>query len=429
MERLLHYVWKNRLYKDANLTTTEGIPIFVIDPGIPNTDAGPDFFNAKIRIAGTVWAGSVELHVKASDWLRHHHDRDKAYDSVILHVVQQSDALLCRTTGEVIPQAILKVPDSVQANIDWLLNRDEAIPCFPRIGGFDRLHLSSWLESLLCERLERKTEHIFSLLERYDQDWNEVFYITLTRNFGFGTNSDAFEWLGQSLPYRCIQRQRNSNSQVEALLFGQAGALQEDGGDDYYSLLRREYLFLRKKYDLHGIEGNLFRNLRVRPSGFPHIKLAQLASVWQQYESLFSKLLEVRTPEEAEEYFHILPSEYWLTHYRLLQLSERKEKPLGKSSIRIILINTVVPLLFAYGQKNRLPEFCDRALSFLEKIPPESNSIVTLFTKAGIGVRNAGDTQALIQLKREYCEKKKCMFCRIGFRLVGEGLGGNGLGR
>lgn len=424
MERLLHYVWKNRLYREADLTTTEGIPVFVIDPGIQNADAGPDFFNAKIKIAGIVWAGSIEIHLKASDWFRHHHDRDRAYDSVILHVVQQNDALICRTNGEIIPQAMLRVPLSVQASIDWLLSRDSPIPCFSYLPSFDRLSLCSWLESLLCERLERKTEHIFSLLEKYRNDWNEVFYVVLTRNFGFGTNSDAFEWLAQSLPFHDIQKQRNSQSQVEALLFGQAGALDAEAGDSYYSLLRREYLFLQKKYDLHPLDETLFKNLRIRPESFPHLRLAQLAAVWVAYDSLFSSVLEVHTPEEAEAFFHIPPSEYWRTHYRLGQSAERKEKFPGKRSVQILLINTVVPLLFAYGQRNNRPEYCDRALSFLEQIAPESNSIVTLFSRAGIHAKHAGDSQALIQLKREYCEKKKCLYCRIGFRMLSEGLKG-----
>lgn len=200
MERLLHYVWKYKLYASTPLTTTEGLPIAVIDPGIQNTDAGPDFFNAKVKIDGTVWAGSVDIHEKASDWLLHHHDSDKAYDSVILHVTGVNDASICRMNGEPIPQLILPVPEPVRKNIDWLLVREVPVPCLERIQDVDSVHLASWMDTLLSERLERKTEDIYRLLDQYQEDWNEVFYILLTRSFGFGVNSDAFEWLAKSSP-------------------------------------------------------------------------------------------------------------------------------------------------------------------------------------------------------------------------------------
>ena len=250
MERLLHYVWKYKLYASTSLATTEGLPIAVIDPGIQNTDAGPDFFNAKIKIDGTVWAGSVEIHEKASDWLLHHHDSDKAYDSVILHVTGVNDASICRMNGEPIPQLILPVPEPARKNIDWLLAREVPVPCLERIQDVDSVHLASWMDTLLSERLERKTEDIYRLLDQYQEDWNEVFYILLTRSFGFGVNSDAFEWLAKSLPLRYIQKQRASESQVEAMLFGQAGMLSEEGSCHYYRLLRREYEFLRHKFGL-----------------------------------------------------------------------------------------------------------------------------------------------------------------------------------
>ena len=269
MERLLHYVWKYKLYASTPLTTTEGLPIAVIDPGIQNTDAGPDFFNAKIKIDGTVWAGSVEIHEKASDWLLHHHDSDKAYDSVILHVTGVNDASICRMNGEPIPQLILSVPERIQ--------------------DVDSVHLASWMDALLGERLERKTEDIYRLLDQYQEDWNEVFYILLTRSFGFGVNSDAFEWLAKSLPLRYIQKQRASESQVEAMLFGQAGMLSEEGSCHYYRLLRREYEFLRHKFGLKPLDDSLFKSLRIRPTNFPHVKLAQLAAIWHRYDTLFSR--------------------------------------------------------------------------------------------------------------------------------------------
>ena len=405
MERLLHYVWKYKLYTATPLITTEGRPVQVIDPGMQNTDAGPDFFNAKIKIDGTLWVGSVEIHDKSSDWLLHHHDTDKAYDCVILHIIGFNDF-----------QPVLR-------SIDWLLYREAALPCLDHITGIAPLHIACWMEALLSERLERKTHDIFLLLDAYQTDWNEVFYITLTRNFGFGVNNDAFERLAKSLPLRCIQKQRNSHSQIEAMLFGQAGMLEEENDDHYYRLLQREYDFLRHKFGLSPMEDFVFKNLRTRPVNFPYLKVAQLAALWVRYDTLFSAILEARSTGEIKKYFRIPPSGYWETHYHFRYASPRKEKTIGENALNILLINTVVPMLFAYGLHNKRPEYCERATRLLESIPPEKNTIVTTFYNAGITVRHAGDSQALIQLKREYCEKKKCLYCRIGFRMLKTTIG------
>ncbi|MDH6357683.1 DUF2851 family protein [Parabacteroides sp. PF5-9] len=418
MERLLHYVWKYKLYPSQELTTTLGIPFTVIDPGLPNTDAGPDFFNAKIKINDTIWAGCIEIHENASDWYRHHHDINKAYDSVILHVTGHDDSEVYRTNGEQIPQAVLPVSETIRRNIEWLLHQDKPIPCLSVIKEIDSFYLSGWLDALRSERLERKMQDIFHLLEQYSDDWNEVFYIILTRNFGFGVNSDAFEWLARSLPLRCILKQRNSHSQVEALLFGQAGLLEDEENCYYYRLLQREYRFLRKKFNLTPLEQSLFKNLRIRPGNFPHVKIAQLATILMQHDTLFSALLEASTPREIKDYFRVHPSDYWKRHYHFKNFSPENEKKISENMLNILLINTVIPMFFSWGRKKNRPEYCDRAIRLLESIPPERNSIITTFTQAGISVHNAGDTQALIQLKREYCEKKKCLYCRIGFRFL-----------
>lgn len=423
MERLLHYVWKYKLYTATPLITTEGRPVQVIDPGMQNTDAGPDFFNAKIKIDGTLWVESVEIHDKSSDWLLHHHDTDKAYDCVILHIIGFNDFQPVRTNGNPIPQMLLTVPENILRSIDWLLYREEALPCLDHITGIAPLHIACWMEALLSERLERKTHDIFLLLDAYQTDWNEVFYITLTRNFGFGVNNDAFERLAKSLPLRCIQKQRNSHSQIEAMLFGQAGMLEEENDDHYYRLLQREYDFLRHKFSLSPMEDFVFKNLRTRPVNFPYLKVAQLAALWVQYDTLFSAILEARSTGEIKKYFRIPPSGYWETHYHFRYASPRKEKTIGENALNILLINTVVPMLFAYGLHNKRPEYCERATRLLESIPPEKNTIVTTFYNAGITVRHAGDSQALIQLKREYCEKKKCLYCRIGFRMLKTTIG------
>lgn len=418
MERLLHYVWKYKLYPAAPLLTTEGLPVRVIDPGIVNPGAGPDFFNAKIKMGDTLWVGSVEVHDKASDWLRHHHDQDATYDAVIAHITGCNDAEIQRTDGQPVPQIVLSVSTSIQSTLEGLLRDEAAVPCLARMPRLSSLHWSLWLGALVGERLERKTQHIYTLLEQYRHDWNEVFYITLTRNFGFGIHSDAFEQLARSLPLRCIQKQRSSHTQVEALLFGQAGMLETDYDCHYYRLLQREYRFLRHKFGLESLNESVFKNLRSRPFNFTPLKLAQLAALWVQHDTLFSAILEARTPGEIKRYFRITPSDYWETHYHFRDTSPQKPKPIGEKALNILLINTVVPLYFAYGQQNKLPEYCERAIRLLESIPPEQNSIVSLFARAGIQIRNAGDTQALIQLKREYCEKKNCLHCRIGFQLL-----------
>lgn len=418
MERLLHYVWKYRLYPTTPLFTTDGYSVSVIDPGIPNTDAGPDFFNAKVKIDNTLWVGGIEIHTKASDWLLHRHDKDKAYDGVILHIVEVSDCIVFRTNGELIPQMQLAVPESVIQNIDWLLYRDVSLPCAGYIPQIESFHITSWLSALLSERLERKTADVFRLLDQYDNDWNEVFYITLTRNFGFGVNNDIFERLAKSLPFRYIQKQRSSHSQIEALLFGQAGMLEEPGDCHYYRLLQREYRFLRHKFGLTPLDSSQFKILRTRPVNFPYLKLAQLASIWVQYDTLFSVILDAGNVGRIKQCFRVCPSGYWETHYHFRSVSAKKDKPVGENSLCILLINTVVPVMFAYGVRNKCPEYCERAIRILETLPPEKNTVVAGFASAGIKVCHAGDSQALIQLKREYCEKKKCLYCRIGFRYL-----------
>ena len=420
MEQLLHYLWKYRLYRPSGLTTTQGDTLEIIDPGLENTDAGPDFFNAKIRINGTVWAGSVEIHQKASDWLAHGHSADKAYENVILHVVETDDGTVFRQNGEAIPQLVLPIPEQVIDNMEWLLTRDSPVACLERLPAIDPVFRLQWMDALLAERLERKTDDILHWLDLYQKDWNEVFYILLCRNFGFGVNSDAFERLARSLPLKCILKQRPSASQVEALFLGQAGLLNDSTGNrhHYYRLLQQEYSFLRKKYGLEPLEPHIFRNLRLRPAATPHIKLVELAAIWIRHDTLFSSALPARPPPELKAFSRVPASAFWDTHYNFLRPSPHRKKQLGENALNMLLINTVVPLMFAYGLYHRMDEHKARALRLLASIPPEQNSIISLFSQVGMKPRNAGDTQALIQLKRNYCEQKKCLYCRLGFQLL-----------
>jgi hypothetical protein len=418
MEDLLHYVWKYKLYAPTGLITTQGLPVSVIDPGIQNTDAGPDFFNAKLKIGETMWVGNVEIHSKASDWLLHNHHKDKAYDSVVLHLAGVVDTDIYRMDGAAIPQALLTIPPAVHRNINWLIHRDIPIPCLYSIKSIERIHLSSWINTLLCERLERKTKDILRLMEQYKDDWNEVFYIIFTRCLGFGINNDAFERLAKSLPLHAIYKQRSSCSQIEAMLFGQAGMLEEAETCHYYRLLQQEYKFLQHKYGLKPVGDAVFKSLRVRPSNFPHVKIAQLAAIWHHHDTLFSAILNEEDMQQIKKLFRIPASAYWDTHHHFRYASPVKEKVLGDGALTIILINVIIPMLFAYGQKNKQDEYCERALRFLETIPPEKNQITATFCQAGIQAHNAGESQALIQLKKEYCDKKKCLYCSIGFRLL-----------
>lgn len=309
MERLLHYVWKYRLYSGMTLLTTDEKPVTILDPGIHNTDAGPDFFNAKLKIEDTVWVGDVEIHSKASDWRQHKHSLDKRYDSIILHVVGVDDRQITRMNGEIIPQVVIEIPEEVRKSAAWLIARDLSVPCLAQLSSLEAVHLYTWLDALLSECLQRKIGDILYLLDEYENDWNEVFYITLTRNFGLGVNSDAFERLARSLPLKYIRKQRGASSQIEAMFFGQAGMLEETLDCHYYRFLQQEYRFLKHKFDLLPLDYLLYKNLRIRPSNFPHVKIAQLAAIWKQYDTLFSIVLEAGNLRQIKKYSGwLLPS-------------------------------------------------------------------------------------------------------------------------
>jgi hypothetical protein len=419
METLLHYVWKHKLYAPDSFQTIEGFALEIIDPGIYNTHAGPDFFNAKIKLDNRIWVGNVEIHTCSSDWYKHKHDENKAYNSVILHAVEIMDEKDVRDeSGRLVPQWILKIPHHILENYNYFLSKDCSILCLEKIHEIPEIYLSDWKTALLTERMERKTNTALQLLQDYNNDWNEVFYITLARNFGFGVNNDAFERLAKSLPLKYILKHSHSTEQVEALFLGQAGLLEAEIPDDYYLLLRQEYQFLSKKYSLQKLESHIFKSLRIRPGNFPHIKTVQLAGFMRKEQSLFSKILEIDDIKDYRPLFFSNVSEYWEKHYHFEKESVKKKKNLSLSAIDILLINTVVPILFAYGKKKDRAFFMEKAFELLESLKPENNFIINAFTKAGLSVSHAGDSQALIQLKREYCEQKKCVFCRIGHKLL-----------
>jgi hypothetical protein len=419
MERILHFAWKNRLYSPDKLFTSDNIPIEVLDTGTENASAGPDFFNAKLKIGGISWVGNVVIHEKTSDWYKHKRHENQSCDPVILHIAGTIDADLRRSSGELIPQARLTLPEQIERNINRLLFRNTSLPCLPLIKDINPILTASWINALTGERLERKTADIFRLLSVHNNDWNEIFYITLARNFGFGLNGDAFEQLAESLPYRFILKHRDRLPQVESLLFGQAGMLEDDISCPYYRSLRQDYKLYRHKYGLRPLDSFLFRSMRARSFNFPHIKIAQLASILVKHDTLFSHIIENEKIDDIKSLFRIPLSEYWSRHYHFRGKNNKLTSGIiYDRSLDIIIVNTVVPTLFAYGRKTRQPGYSERAISFLESIPPENNQIITTFLKSGLTVKHAGDTQALIQLKREYCEKGKCLQCRIGVQFV-----------
>ena len=423
MEDLLHYVWKYRLYDTENLKTIEGTPFEIIDPGTHNTHAGPDFFNAKIKMNDKLWVGNVEIHTNSSDWYKHQHEQNKAYNSVILHVVECIDEPEIRDQGgRAIPQWLIKVPEAVRNNYLHLLRNDSSIPCLGLIHTIPKIYIRDWMNALLYERLERKARDLQELLEKYQSDWNEAFYITLARNFGFGINNDAFECLAKSLPLRIILKHQDSELQTEALFLGQAGLLDEDNEDDYFLKLQREYHFLKKKYDLQSLESQLFKNLRIRPNNFPHIKLVQLAHIIRQGQGLFSRIMEEKEVSRLYPLFNIATGEYWRCHSHFGKASGITERKLGFQTVNILLINCLIPFLFVYGKQKESDVHIERAYLLLEMLNAEKNFITNLFLRSGIEINSAADSQALIQLKREYCEKKKCIFCRIGHKLLSKPL-------
>ena len=422
-EEFLHYIWENRRFRNENLQTTSGENLQIIHPGRRNSDAGPDFFNAKIKIGETLWVGNVEIHCKASDWNKHRHQYDKAYDNVVLHVVENADAEISRTNGEIIPALVLRYPEALAQNYRRLLDAKSWIPCEESFHKIDPIVLQLGFNRLMIERLESKTDEILSRLEQNRNDWNQTFYQMLCRMFGFKVNAIPFEMLAKSLPVGILGKHRNSLFQLEALLFGNAGLLNNQLlGDDYFLQLRKEYSFLYKKYKLKPVESHLWKFLRLRPVNFPTIRIAQLAALLHKTDILFSKILETESIESLMQLFKVRASAYWDSHYNFNKVSKRDSpKELGSNAAQTLIINVVIPFLFVYGEKQNKAWLKNRALDFLDQLPAETNAIVRKWENLGIQSRSAFESQALLQLKNHYCEAKKCLNCHIGVKLVSSG--------
>lgn len=421
MERLMQYVWQHRLWPQTHLHTVDGLPVQIIDPGRLNTDSGPDFFNAKVIIDGHMWAGDIEIHVKASDWHRHGHDNDPAYDSVILHIVDRDDTAIKRSNGEIIPQMQMACTPDFNRRYSELVDRaDRDIPCAHSIAEMPKIYIADWIESLAFERIYDKTTRIESLLERSGGDWETACYATIARGLGFGVNGDPFERLALATPLMFIGRHCDSLATIEALLFGQSGLLDPTSPtpDSYAATLQREYAFLAHKFNLRPLQSPGWKMARMRPANFPHRRIATLAALLHRGTRMMGRLLEIRTPDDAYKMFSPPLTGYWSNRYSFGAPTANTGTALSRTSTNGLIINAVVPLQYAYALAHDDSSLADRAIALLESLPPERNVIIESFANAGLKSDNAFTSQGIIQLRRAYCETRKCLYCRIGHRML-----------
>jgi hypothetical protein len=418
-EEFLYYLWKNKLLI-PDLFTTDNERIEIIHAGNQNYDSGPDFFNSKIKINETIWAGNIEMHINSSDWIKHNHSSDKAYDNVILHIVFNNDMAISSTTGEKIPT--LEVKDKYDKlyyfKYKSLLQTKDWIPCATYIKNIDDFTVNIWLDRLLIERLERKSNEIEVKLDLLNNDWNELFYRVLAKNFGFKTNSSPFEILAKTLKFEILLKHSDSILQLEALMYGQAGLLNENIKDGYSEKLITEYKFLSAKYNLNPMIGDVWKMMRMRPVNFPTIRISQFAQLIHKTKHIFSKVVEIENLKQMRKLFDLNTSAYWENHYVFGKESKAKKKNLGENAFELILINTIVPVLFVYGNYMGNQQLKERALNFLSEVKAEKNAIISRWIKLGLKVENAAQSQALITLKESYCSKKRCLDCNIGHKLI-----------
>ena len=395
-EIILHYIWEKCLWAGFDQYTTDGKKVEILYVGEHNRDAGPDYSHARIRIDGHEWVGNIEIHVCASDWTKHHHHLDKAYDNIILHVVRTADKPIYNSKGELVPQCELNYPsdkDYLSALFESAQRMDSAIArigCAEQLLHDPRLLTEGWRKTLLCKRLECKRASITRLLEITKGSWEHALYISLARNFGFHTNSVPFEELAINTPLSCLQKHRNSLFQLTALLLGQAGLVQEPE-------LQKEYDFLRVKFGLTPLEGSIWKHARLRPQNSPELRIRQFAQLMHQLENLLSKILDTDDLKELEVLFAV--------------------PQMGKSSVDILLINTVIPYKYAYALHQNNPVKAEQAMRLMEKIPAENNTIVRQWRVLGQEVKNAADTQALLHLYQNYCQHHECINCEVGYKI------------
>lgn len=421
-EKLLHYIWQHRLFYPTGLTTDDGQSVEVINPGMRNTDAGPDFFNAQVRIGKTLWAGNIEIHNNADDWYNHNHHADRAYDNVILHVVTQLSTRPTTTySGNVVPQMVLTFPPSILQRFNEFDCSKDTIRCRKYLTYLQPLILHQWLDRLITERMEQRTERVTELFGEFNNDWDQTLFCMLARAMGFGVNAEPMEILAHITPVRILLKHPDP-IQAEALLIGQAGLLPDDVADDkYLQQLSREYDFLRTKFTLTPMDGSVWKHLRLRPDNFPCIRLSQLAAIVAATHGNIANYFNTTDTKLLITQLSVKASEYWETHYMPGRASSKaKAKRLGKESCRLLIINAIVPYLFTYGRHYGNSDSDDTALQILQAMPIENNSRLGLWHSLGIVPRDECEAQALLHLYKEYCERHKCLACRIGWTVFGK---------
>ena len=420
-EQLLHFIWHRKLFDHSALTTTVGEPIEIMHCGIPNQDQGPDFLQSRIRIGDQLWAGHVEIHIRSSAWYLHMHEQDTHYNNVILHVVWEEDQPAVTEDGHRIPclELARRVDLSLLDRYRHLMNSQEWVPCASALMSVAEMVRTSWLERLMAERLEQKAEHIHRLLDRCRHNWEQVFFVLLSRQLGAPANSDAMEELALRVSLSLLRKHGDRADQVEAILFGAAGMLGKEMNVPYALHLKQEADFLRRKYNLRPMPALQWKFMRMRPAHFPTIRIAQLTSLILHNENLMS-CIENRAPaDEWIKRFSVTAAhEFWNTHYHFTATTPASEKHLGRSTAITLLINVVAPLMFIYGKHQGKPALKEHALRLLEALPAEKNAIITGWKECGWVVQDAGQTQAMLYLRKNYCEKKRCLHCAIGVQVI-----------
>lgn len=425
MEKLLHYLWKHRIMPLHPLRTTGGDEVEIVDPGLANNHAGPDFMGAKLRIGGTLWVGSVEIHERSSDWFLHGHDTDSRYNNVVLHVAQVTDVDVMTQSGLRLPQLQIDVPPQILRDYEHLLSADHYPPCRNVIENMPKLTIHSWLSALGAERLAVKNEAIQRRIDESAGSWEEAFFHTLARGFGFGTNSEAFETWASVLPFMQAAHQRDDEFQTEALFLGVAGLLDEDEmtdsqrqlalNDDYFKRLKSEFAYLSHKYSILRMHRSAWQFMRLRPQNFPYIRLSQLSRLYCSRRADLSLIAACQTIDELHHALATDTSDYWLTHYTFGKTSAERHKSLSEASKNVLIINAIVPMLHAYGNHRHDEKLATRAIQLLDSVKAEDNNIVRLWAECGVKAENAADSQALLQLQQRYCDRKDCLRCRFGY--------------
>ena len=423
-ELFLHYVWQYQYFDKTDLRTTSGETIRIFSAGSRNPDAGPDFLQARLKIGDIQWVGSVEIHIDSAGWHQHSHQHDPAYDNVILHVVWMDTMPVVRNDGNLLPTLELhqRVDDNLLEQYKNLMGSISIIPCSPMLDRVRPIVILNTLDKMLITRLESRADGILKMLDRNRGDWQETAYQLLARNYGFKINADPFLQLAQALPLKVLRKHSDKLLQLEALLFGVAGFLDEDRIDSYYLLLKREYLLLRQKFSLDqkSMRAMQWKFLRLRPANFPTLRLAQLAALLAFEQNIFASFLDgdVRS---LTGLFQQPPSEYWQHHYNFKSYTARKDAVIGTDAVNNLLINTVAPLLAAYAIFTDSQQHMEKAIRILQQLPAESNKIISKWNAVSLKCKNAFDSQALIEMYSNLCSRHRCLDCNIGASLVKPG--------